>query len=76
MTTIQPVNSTKYKKPILNPKNTGYLAGSAILLTSIRALSNNKTVKKSHKVLGYISVALTLLHIGTVEYLHHKYKKM
>ena len=65
-----------YKKPFLNPKNTGYLAGSAIIVTTLRAFTNSKPVAKSHKIFGYISAALTLLHIGPVEYLHSKYKKL
>ena len=63
-------------KPFLTPKNTGYAAAGALALTTIRAFSNKKTVTKSHKILGGITTALTLLHIGVVEYLHSKYKKM
>ncbi len=75
MTKIEPINQV-YKKPFLTPKNTGYAAAIAILLTSTRAFCNKKTVTKTHKLLGYISGVLTLLHIGTIKYLHHKYKKM
>ena len=74
MTKINNVDSN-YKKPILTPKNTGYMAGGALLLATTRAFSKNKTVIKSHKLMGYIAGALTLLHIGVVEYLHFKYKK-
>lgn len=77
MTTVNKIeHKQSYKKPILNPKNTGYLAASAICLTAIRSFTNAKPITKSHKILGFISIALTLLHIGCVEYLHHKYKKM
>jgi hypothetical protein len=75
MTTIQKINNN-YKKPILTPKNTGYLATGAILVTSIRAFTNTKPITKSHKIFGLISIGLTLLHVGLVEYLHYKYKKM
>ena len=64
------------RKPLLNPKNTGYAAATAIGLTTIRGFSKSKPVAKSHKILGFISAGLTLLHIGCVEYLHHKYKKL
>lgn len=63
-------------KPFLTPKNTGYAAAGALALTTIRAISNKKAVTKSHKFLGGITAALTLLHIGVVEYLHSKCKKM
>lgn len=77
MTTVNKIeHKQSYKKPILNPKNTGYLAATAIGITAIRTFSKSKPVIKSHKIFGFISIALTLLHIGCVEYLHHKYKKM
>ena len=63
-------------KPFLTPKNTGYAAAGALALTSIRVASTKKPVVKSHKILGGITAILTLLHIGVVEYLHLKYKKM
>ena len=77
MATVQKINNnTKYKKPLLTPKNTGYAAAGAIGLATIRSFSNSKSIRKSHKWLGYLAGILTLLHIGLVEYLHHKYKKM
>lgn len=76
MTKINKINNQEYKKPILTPKNTGYLATTAVGLATIRAFSKSKNVRKTHKWLGYLAAVFTLLHIGTVEYLHHKYKKM
>lgn len=77
MPKINKIENTKtYKKPIINPKNTGYLAASAVGLSAIRAFSNQKSITRSHKVIGYFSIALTLLHIGCIEYLRHKYKKL
>ena len=76
MTSVQKINSTQQKRPILNPKNTGYAAAGAMIITSARAFTNKKTIKKSHKLWGYLTAGLTLLHIGVVEYLHCKYKKM
>ena len=75
MTSVQKVDQV-YKKPFLNPKNTGYAAAGAMIVTTARAFMSSKSVKKSHKTWGFITAALTLLHIGVVEYLHHKYKKM
>ena len=75
MTIVQPINQNR-PKSFLNPKNTGYAAGAAMLAVSVRAFNKSKPVIKSHKILGYIAASLTLLHIGVVEYLHHKYKKM
>lgn len=76
MTRINNIESTNYKKPLLTPKNTGYAAAGAILLATARTFISAKPVRKSHKFIGLIATALTLLHIGVVEYLHHKYKKM
>lgn len=78
MTSIQKVNSTENNRPkhFLTPKNTGYTAAGAMLLTGVRAFSRKKSVVKSHKLLGYIASALTAVHIGLIEYYHHKYKKM
>ena len=74
MTSINKIENTS--KPILNPKNTGYAAAGAMLVTTARAFTNQKSITKSHKTWGFITAGLTLLHIGVVEYLHHKYKKM
>ena len=71
---IQP--EERRKTPILTPKRTGYVAASAILLSSTRVFSSSKTTRKMHKFWGYLGAVLTLLHIGNVEYLHYKYKKM
>ena len=76
MSKVQKVENNQYKKPLLTPKNTGYAATGAILLATTRAFSKSKPITKTHKLIGYLAGALTLLHIGVVEYLHHKYKKM
>ena len=75
MATIQKIDQTQ-NKPFLTPKNTGYAAAGALIVTTARAFTNNKPIVRSHQFWGGITVALTLLHIGVVEYLHHKYKKM
>ena len=75
MTSVQKINQTQ-NRPILTPKNTGYVAAGALIVTTARAFTNKKAITKSHKVLGFIATALTLLHIGLVEYLNHKCKKM
>ena len=75
MTKVQQVNNN-HPKPFLTPKNTGYIAAGALAVTTIRSFNSSKPITKSHKIFGFIAVGLTLLHIGLVEYLHHKYKKM
>jgi hypothetical protein len=70
------VQKIKGSSNIFTPKNTGYVAAGTILATSVRALSKNKTVTKTHKALGIISVIATVLHVGVIEYLHNKYKKL
>lgn len=74
MTKINNISSSQ--KPIITPKNTGYAATAGLILTTATAFSKNKTLRRSHKFLGGIAIALTLLHIGIVKYLHSKYKKM
>lgn len=76
MSQINKINSCETRKNILTPKNTGYAATAALAFTTIRAFSNSKSIKKNHKIWGYITALLTLIHVGVVEYLHHKYKKM
>lgn len=76
MASVQKVQTqTSQNKPILTPKNTGYMALGAMALTTLRAVTKNKTVRKSHKTLGWVTVALTALHVGLVEYYHLKFKK-
>ena len=75
MSSVQKINQTQ-KRPFLTPKNTGYAAAAAMLVTSTRAFTAKKPIAKSHKIMGVITAALTLLHLGVVEYLHCKYKKM
>lgn len=50
------------------------MAVGAMALTSLRAFSKNKTVRKTHKALAWLSVALTALHVGLIEYYNHKFK--
>lgn len=77
MTSVQKisVNETK-SKPFLTPKNTGYTATALLGVTTLRAFSKKKGIIKSHKILGAMTAVATLLHIGLIEYYHHKYKKM
>ena len=75
MAQIKKIDSVS-KKPILTPRSTGYLATGALLITTARAFTNNKYIAKDHKIWGWITAGLTLLHVGLVEYLRHKYKKM
>ena len=75
MTRIRSVDNTQ-RKPFLTPVKTGIAATAGIALTTARAFTNSKVLNKSHKVVGIITAALTLLHIGTVMFYHHKYKKM
>lgn len=76
MTKIKKIENINNNKQFLTPKNTGYAATVALAATTLRAFNSSKQITKSHKLLGFLSVSLTLLHIGLVEYLHHKYKKM
>ena len=75
MSSIQKVNSIEnQKKPILTPRNTGYAAAAALILASGRAITTNKSVKRTHKMLGWLALGLTVLHIGLIEFYHLKFK--
>lgn len=69
------VNSVS-KNSIVTPKTTGYAATVGLGATMLSGVSRNKTFRKTHKPLSYITTLITLIHIGLIEYKHHKYKKM
>ena len=55
MTKINPVTqNNQYKKPMLNPKNTGIAAGIAMTITTLRAISNKKIIKKTTRSSGIL----------------------
>lgn len=66
-------SANSYKnKTLINLRNTGYFATTSIGLTMASGLTKNKTLKKSHKVFAWISVASVLLHIFTAFKGHRK----
>lgn len=60
---------------IITPKTTGYVATASLGLATVSGISKNKTFRKTHKPLAYITAVLTALHIGLIEYYHYKFKK-
>ena len=68
----QPVIMNK----IITPKTTGYAATVGLGLSVWSGVSRNRNFRKTHKPLAYITALLTAIHIGLIEYYHHKYKKM
>ncbi len=69
---IEPVRMNTF----LKPKTTGYAATVGLGLTVWSGISKNKKFRKAHKPLAYITTIFTALHIGLIEYYHHKYKKL
>ncbi len=59
---------------IITPKNTGYAATVALTSSILSGISKNKTFRKQHKTLAYLSAELTALHVGLIEYYHYKFK--
>ena len=59
---------------IVTPKSTGYSATLALGMATLSGVSNNKSFRKMHKSLAYVSAALTTIHIALIEYYHHSYK--
>ena len=65
----------KIQSSILTPRVTGFSAASALGITILSGISKNNYVKKVHKPFSMITVLLTLLHIGLIEYSYYKYNK-
>lgn len=59
---------------IITPKTTGYASAVSLGLAVYSGVSKNKTIRKTHKPLAWITAGLTILHIGLTEYYHYKYK--
>ena len=64
-----------FNNSIITPKTTGYTAATGLCLSVLSGVCKNKTVKKAHKPLAWMTAAATLFHIAQTEYLGHKYKK-
>lgn len=64
------------QQSILTPKTTGYAATAGLALSVMSGVSRNKSFRKMHTPMAYLTAALTAIHIGLIEYYHHKYKKM
>ena len=60
---------------IVTPKSTGYAATVTLGASVLSGISKNKTFRKQHKGLAYLSAILTALHIGIIEHNHHKFKR-
>ncbi len=58
----------------ITPKTTGYAAAAALGMSVVSA--KVKPLRKAHKSFAYLTAAFTALHIGIIEYYHHKYKKL
>lgn len=69
---VAPVKSNSY----ITPKTTGYAATAGLALSVWSGVSKNKSFRKKHKPIAYITALLTAVHIGLIEYYHYKYKKM
>ena len=61
-------------KSYITPKTTGYTAAGGIVLTALSGFSKNKSLKKAHKPLAYVTAALTAVHIALVEYNYYQWK--
>lgn len=59
---------------VSTPKTTGYAATVSLGLATASGISKNKCFRKVHKPFAYVTAALTFLHLGVVEYYHHKFK--
>jgi hypothetical protein len=74
MPKVEKINSIS-NKPFLRTDNTGYAALAGIGLTIASAAAKNKSVKKLHKPLAFISAGAALLHLGIILHNRHEWKK-
>lgn len=58
------------KKPLINPKNTGYIAVTGMSLSALSGISKNEFLRKNHKIFAGISFLAIITHIWS---LHKKY---
>lgn len=63
-----------FNNTIVTPKTSGYTAAAGLGLALISGVCKNKTVKKAHKSIAWITALATIFHIAQIEYLHHKFK--
>ena len=56
----------------ITPKTTGYAAAASLVVAVASGAIKNKNIKKVHKPFAWITAALTILHIGLIEYYSHK----
>lgn len=68
---VTPIQQNKY----ITPKTTGYAATTGIAWSIYSGISKNKSIRKTHKPVAYISAVLTAAHIALIEYNHYKYKQ-
>ena len=59
---------------IFTTRTTGYAAAAGMGISVLSAVSQNKNFKKIHKPVSWLTVLLTVLHIGLIEYYHYKYR--
>lgn len=61
---------------IVTPKSTGYAAAAGLVMSVASGVTKNRVLRRTHKPAAYAAAVLTAVHIGLIEYYHHKYKKM
>ena len=59
---------------IFTPKTTGYASAVGMGITLLSGLSKNKAFRQVHKPASLLTVLLTILHVGLIEYYHYKYR--
>ena len=60
---------------IITPKTTGYASAAGLCLTVLSGMSKKRLIYRAHKPLAFLTAGITALHIGLIEYYHHKYSK-
>ena len=68
------MNVNKIQSTLITPKTTGYAATTSLGLAVLSGASKNKKFRNTHKPFAILTAILTALHIGLIEYYHHKYR--
>ena len=68
------MKTEKIQSSIITPRTTGYAAAAGVGITLLSGVNKNKTIKKIHKPVAWFTAAVSVLHIGLIEYYNYKFK--
>lgn len=63
VSSVSPINSNKNNRPVINARNTGYVASVGFGLTMLSGVTKNNFLRKNHKIFAGISLIAMIAHI-------------